>query len=232
MFPHFSDPYPDELLYSAIARSGDRLRYPSKTSLIQEAFNGSTFTAVIDLPSHLEKFIENLPYGHSYDIDYLVDYHTLLPFYGPFLPLARYETIHHEMCRSGSPRTRAALLKSPIPPLKYLRFCSVCFEEDRRVFGEGYWHRIHQIPGVEVCNEHRIFLEMSTAKVSGRGHPSEFISAEQAVRIASPSNNHAIQPIHPILFDIARQATWLLSRPTRPLGIKDKLPVEIGRAHV
>lgn len=41
---------------------------------------------------------------------------------------------------------------------KRLRFCPKCIEYDIRVFGEPYWHRKHQVPGVTVCSIHKISL--------------------------------------------------------------------------
>ncbi|MCF6437175.1 TnsD family transposase [Pseudoalteromonas sp. MMG022] len=39
-----------------------------------------------------------------------------------------------------------------------LKYCPVCAKEDIRRFGVTYWHRNHQIPGVEACSVHRVWL--------------------------------------------------------------------------
>ena len=41
---------------------------------------------------------------------------------------------------------------------KFLKFCPLCLEEDRNKYGEAYWHRHHQIPGILVCLKHEIAL--------------------------------------------------------------------------
>ena len=41
---------------------------------------------------------------------------------------------------------------------KFIRFCPLCLEEDRNQYGEAYWHRHHQIPGVLVCLKHGVAL--------------------------------------------------------------------------
>ncbi len=221
MFVRFADPLPDELFYSAIARSGDRSRYPSKTALVQEIFNVKSLTAVIDLPTHLDDFVQSLPTGHSYTSDILIDKHTLLPFYGPFLPKERLEYLRKDMHGNGGVHSRAALLKSSIPPLQWLRFCPACFEEDRKQFGVGYWHRIHQLPGIKVCPQHKVFLEDSTAKARNRSHPSEFISAEKAIRNVHPEYIDVNRPTHTFLLNNSLQASWLLNQDNLSSDIND-----------
>ncbi|MDJ0577721.1 MAG: TniQ family protein [Xenococcaceae cyanobacterium MO_234.B1] len=39
-----------------------------------------------------------------------------------------------------------------------LKFCPKCCAEDTRKYGEAYWHRQHQIPGMLVCLKHKISL--------------------------------------------------------------------------
>lgn len=42
---------------------------------------------------------------------------------------------------------------------KDLYYCPECAKVDFKKFGEGYFHRIHQIPGVKVCPDHHCLLE-------------------------------------------------------------------------
>lgn len=39
-----------------------------------------------------------------------------------------------------------------------LRYCSLCVKEDIHNFGTTYWHKCHQIPGLESCSHHRVYL--------------------------------------------------------------------------
>jgi len=39
-----------------------------------------------------------------------------------------------------------------------LKFCPQCTKEDLRSYGVAYWHRNHQIPGVEACSVHKVWL--------------------------------------------------------------------------
>jgi hypothetical protein len=39
-----------------------------------------------------------------------------------------------------------------------LKFCPACAKEDMRKYGVSYWHRIHQVPGIESCPSHKVWL--------------------------------------------------------------------------
>src|SRR5690554_2280552 len=39
-----------------------------------------------------------------------------------------------------------------------LKYCPICAKEDIRHFGVAYWHRNHQLSGVEACPDHKVWL--------------------------------------------------------------------------
>lgn len=55
---------------------------------------------------------------------------------------------------------------SRIRPIRFLRFCKECREEDVRKVGEAYWHRTHQLPGIMTCYRHKAWLVESDVSVS------------------------------------------------------------------
>ena len=42
--------------------------------------------------------------------------------------------------------------------LKRIRICPICAEEDTNLFGDAYFHRMHQIPGLCICPKHHTHL--------------------------------------------------------------------------
>ncbi len=52
---------------------------------------------------------------------------------------------------------------------KFLKFCPACIEEDTQKYGEPYWHRMHQVPGVLVCTIHSAILHDSSIGVESKG---------------------------------------------------------------
>jgi hypothetical protein len=219
---HFPSPYPDEMLYSICARFGSRVAYPDAKSILQELFDSPTATVIIDLPNRLRKLAAGLPAGTSLTTNCLIDQHTLLPFYSAFIPPERVKQIRKNMGGSSGPAAHmsAGVMASRIPTLDFMRYCSVCIKEDEKKFREAFWHRLHQLPGVEVCPSHQVFLENSTVGFRQGRKLTQFIPAEQATR-ATPVRHVDIENRdHRALLQLARDAEWLLEHPSPGTNLK------------
>src|ERR1051325_4889082 len=127
---HFPTPYPDELLYSICARYSSRVAYPDAKSVLRELFGSVTATAVIDLPNRLRTLAAGLPVGTSLTSDYLIDRHTLLPYYSAFLPPERVRQIRKYMKGSGGPAAHmgAGVMASRVPSPGCMKYCPVCIK--------------------------------------------------------------------------------------------------------
>ncbi|MGF2011009.1 TnsD family Tn7-like transposition protein [Nostoc sp. DedVER01b] len=209
----FPDSYPDELFYSICARFHDRVQYPSQRSTIRDLFQTKNAIAIFDLPSRLDKLIASLPAGHRYTVEYLIDNYTLLPFYRPFLPPDRLQLVTEDMRGDNGSKihTRLGIVAGSIETPAYLRFCPICIQKDREQFGESYWHRLHQVTGVEVCPTHQVFLEQSTLQTHNRRRLYEFISAERITANLSPREIDLSNICHKFLLKIASEVEWLLN---------------------
>ncbi|MBL8203480.1 MAG: TnsD family transposase [Blastocatellia bacterium] len=183
----FPTPYPDELLYSALARYHLRSGNLSAKETLQELFGSTTVIATIDLPSHLDSLIARLPPLASFSSEGLICNHTLLPYYAPFLKPEIVAQIKQSMKghQWGDIHTRCGIVASSINRPMYLRFCLVCFQADVKTFGEPYWHRVHQLPGVLICPTHEALLHNSTIRVLGRNR-HEFVAADSRCCIPKP----------------------------------------------
>jgi Tn7-like transposition protein D/TniQ len=221
MIGYFPTPYPDELLYSICARFSNRVAYSSSKAVLLEVLGSITASAVIDLPNHLSHIITALPAGTSLTVDRLINQHSILPFFSSFVPPERVRQLRKDMRTSGGPAAhmRSGVMASRIPTPERLRYCPVCKNEDEKKFGESYWHRVHQLPGVDVCSIHEIFLENSyVSRKSGRKHlqftPVEGATQTQPARYLNSSDHD-----HQILLQIARDATWLLEHPRQGIDL-------------
>ncbi len=218
MIGFFPDPYPDELLYSACARFGDKSNYRNVATVAQELFGSSTGMAVISFPNRIGHLVSVLPPGHTYTTDGLIDDHTPLRFYSPFIESGRSKIIRREMRGSHENRicSRLGINSGRLASPDALRFCPECMKADRQQYGETYWHRVHQLAGVHVCPNHAVFLIPSLAGCRERKSSKAFISADRIV------NDRTIQPIDPrcrehnILLKIAQDAKWLLDWRGKP----------------
>ncbi|HEV2800374.1 MAG TPA: TnsD family Tn7-like transposition protein [Pyrinomonadaceae bacterium] len=216
MINHFPTPLPDELFYSMCARYGDRVRYPDIEAVNNELFGAKGMSAGVDLPSHLGRFAESLPPRHELTVRRIIEEHTLFPFYGPFLPVKRYERVCGDMEGSDGSAIHkcAGITPSNVRLHNWLRYCPVCVAEDRRAPNRCcYWHRLHQVPGVEVCPRHEVFLENSSVRARNRVNNALYVSAECAI---PPTNARPLDPrdeVHQGLLGVARDAVWLLDQP-------------------
>ena len=108
MIPHFPDPYPGEAFYSVYARFCERLGL-DKNFIASRFFFGKSCEISVQLPHRFDHVVSNLPPGHSYTADQLIDEHTLLPFFAPFIDSARYQQAKSEMRGNGGAGIRLRL---------------------------------------------------------------------------------------------------------------------------
>jgi Tn7-like transposition protein D/TniQ protein len=209
--------YPDELLFSGCSRYGASMDYPNKNQAINDCF-GKGASALVDLSGRLDHFLRSLPPSHLYTADELIDKHTTFPFYAPFLPKGRARQIRKLM------RSNNSKLVAQIPRTCHgkkpncLRFCPECASEDRVEFKETYWHRLHQLHGVNACSRHDVFLEETD--VMWHCHTG-LKPADDFVRAIPPRKLDYSNFLHAIHGKIARIASFLLST------VRDSLDSEI-----
>jgi hypothetical protein len=213
MIGHFPQPYPDELFYSICARFSERMQYRYPGDVMAELFGTPGAWASIGFPRHLNYLVEALPPGQGYTIDTLIDAHTLLPFYAPFIPPGRLAQVREQMQTQvpGQP-AYARILNRRMTLPDQLRFCPLCVEEDRTRLGECYWHRLHQAPGIYVCPAHRTLLEPSDAHTQHPAKSKEFISAESTVRPGQLRRLDSSNSCHQVLMEIAHDVAWLFNQ--------------------
>ncbi|HLV97036.1 MAG TPA: TnsD family Tn7-like transposition protein [Ktedonobacterales bacterium] len=212
---YFVDGYPDELLYSMAARYAMHLRLPSHMTVYEQWFGTQATNAVIDFPARLDHLVQMLPSGHAYTADRLIDHHTLYPLYAAFLPDERAQALRVGMRGAGqSLHWIAGVARCTIKRPQWLHYCPACVEADRQQYGETYWHRCHQVPGVSVCPHHAGFLAESRVNIHSRAGRKQlmlherFVAAEQELPVSLPTTDPT--PAPRVLVQIAQDAFWLL----------------------
>jgi hypothetical protein len=215
MIRAFPDLYPGELIYGGYARYARRVGYPNLKNVMNELFGSQHVIASIPFASHLDYFVAHQPYADRFAAESLVAEHTLLPFYTPFLPPKYAEQLQMNMRGANGQGIymRIGLMASTIPSPFFLRYCPGCAKEDEMRFGEKYWHRHHQIPGVYVCHIHNMWLEQSDVLIHDRKTRHRFIAAEEALRpLTSPRAIDTSSNLSETLLFIANSAAWLLQQ--------------------
>lgn len=221
MIGFFTDLYPDELLYSACARYTQRTGFQNRQTVITQLFGKKGYSAAFDFPNKLDHLISVLPKGHNYTTTGLIDNHSLLPYFERFVPLARGKLIRSEMAGDGENKISMRVgAKSPqLRPLSCMRYCPDCVVTDRQRYGETFWHRLHQLPGILTCSAHNCLLEDSDVKL-GRMSASYFMSAEEFLPSKLPDGVR-LNPSdrdNQIFMKLAFDAEWLLAHRNMPIG--------------
>src|SRR6266404_1888258 len=214
MIANFPDPYEGELFYSVLARFAERMRYPTPNTTLLELFGAGHGVPAIELPNKIDELVKELPRGSIHTSETIIQNNTLLPFYGPFLPAGNYELILASMKGTGARTTqlRAGIIAGRINPPEFFRTCPVCDEEHLARHGETYWHRLHQIRGVEVCPVHSVFLESTNVKLCGSARKDALISAQSSQRVSIARALDSKNVRHQFLLRIAESAAWLLEK--------------------
>jgi hypothetical protein len=149
--------HPEELLYSALARFGCRMRYLNPKTLREYLFGSTHSTFTADLGTRVDAFLSRLAPDHGLTALSLIWEHTQLPYYAHFLPPKWVHLAEVSIRGADVPGTRRALglqrTQDRRPPC--LAYCPDCFSEDLEGWGEASWRRVHQLPGVIVCPVHR-----------------------------------------------------------------------------
>ena len=212
MMTFFPVPYEDELLYSILGRYHIRSGNISIKATLQDVFSKNSVTAVVDLPSHINRIIDNMPVGNQYTADYLVDKHTLYSFYSAFLPPENALKIKQYMKgdKGGSIYNKIGLMASSVSLNQYFKFCPQCIKEDMGKYGELYWHRVHQIPGVLVCPKHKIPLYDSQVPVRGFNKHEYKTASSDNCKISNEKTNYPDEILEKMII-LARDIDFLLN---------------------
>lgn len=147
-----------ELVYSFMAR------YRSMTGITDRQAMALLLGGVdcghiaADLTLNLEELSSRLG---SPDVSgtYLLENHTLFRYWAHFLDERGNASARRLMLEGWDGTGRRTVIRGKQSgEVRYLRFCTVCAEEDVAVLGAPAWRRQHQMPAVSVCDAHRTDL--------------------------------------------------------------------------
>ena len=218
--PFFPTPYPDECFYSILCRYHVRSGAPTGASTIKRLF-GKHYVVASTLQTafraeYLEQWIpasdkispRMIVYDHSsyqYSLLCIIESASRFPFSWQKKSLEEYLDIPYTRLYGYGQRVgkrHGAIC-----------YCPACAEEECRIYGEPYWHVLHQMEGVEFCPVHgepilvtglgyahrrMSFFPASEIKRSGlSGKPSQ-----------AASNSTAMD--REVFMKLARDISWLL----------------------
>jgi hypothetical protein len=181
MLSYFPQFYPDELLYSALARYHRHVASASPKRTAEELFGRPTVIAAADLQGGLGALCERIPPLRGLTPEVLAREYTLYPYYTAFEPASLAEDVLRSLVHGTSEgvHLRLGIAASTVSPPAHLRYCLVCRAEMLKSCGELYWRRDHQLAGVLVCPEHGSPLADSIVRLD-MANRHEFLAAHEA----------------------------------------------------
>lgn len=150
MIAFFPELYGDELMYSWLARYYVRSGYISCAYVVEDLYVHSYTRPDVEFLNALKP--DALEVINRYcDMDRLIQKHTMFSSYGRFLPPGRKQDAYEELIKMhGNFNNLLSIPRNQRGTGRFLRYCPVCAREDREQHGETYWHRIHQIEGIQI----------------------------------------------------------------------------------
>lgn len=93
--------------------------------------------------------------------------HTVFPYVVAFMDPVAVRRLENQFSGARHVRVSVGSLLRPFSKrFHHLYFCPECAQHDLKLFGESYWHRVHNLPGVQVCVLHEIELRASETEVT------------------------------------------------------------------
>ncbi|WP_320173982.1 TnsD family Tn7-like transposition protein [Maridesulfovibrio sp.] len=202
----FPVPYPDELIYSTVARAGVHAGLMSPKQLLDEVFANRKVIATPDLPSHLKQISGLYSHSLSLDVTNIIYKHTLFPLYAPFIPEDRRLQCIEWMAGQSKGAVHLALgaAASRVKQIRFLRYCPECLDQQLAQFGEYYWKRSWQVTGADVCPQHGP-LSDSRIELHGR-YRHQFFALRPDVCVGEACESRSVED-----FCVAERINELLS---------------------
>lgn len=168
MIAYLPELYPDELAYSWFCRYYAHSGYLTHKSALEDILckrhNNPSKEFLGRLSADMTEAIKR-----KYTIEDIILKHTMVPQYARFIPLDQKKNAVYHI---GYDFCDAHHLFAILPRHEtdaYLKYCSICANEDRHKYGEAYWHRTHQLRNIQVCDKHGCLLRNSTIPAKSEG---------------------------------------------------------------
>lgn len=221
-------PYPDELLYSILARAAYRNAHWSPKGLMGAAFGDQTVLASPDLPSQLNLLAGAAGRQWQISSSDIALRHTLAGYYTHFLGKVERERILGLMAgKSANLHLRLGICSGNVRAPKKFILCPICTELDVELHGETYWRRSHHLPGVLVCPMHKVSLVETVVPFRPLGRHEHIHARVQHLEQATPLLSKSRAAGFEELLALAQAAAGLLDAAVCAVG-----PVHDYRQHL
>lgn len=167
--------HPDELVYSWISRYYAHSGYPCYSMILEELFGIKSYRMNYEFSGCFTDSAKAI-ICKMIGMCELIEKHTMYAYYARFAPHARRSAAYAALV--GGQHIGKQL---PIPTsteARFLMYCPLCAEEDRRIYGETYLHRVHQIRHIGVCPYHGYSLQSTGIAITANTSPRLYVPEE------------------------------------------------------
>lgn len=162
MISYFPTPYENELLYSIIARYHYHSGHKSKRETLLKLFGNDAKKFDVDVPNGVNIIVEKLEgISKGLTVNYFIENHSMLPLFRPFMESNNYHKVLLKIKGQDGASCGTRIIRYLVDDVErkeHIYFCRECLKDQFETYGEGFWNRFHQIPGVVVCTKHKICL--------------------------------------------------------------------------
>ena len=202
MISYLPEIYPDELVYSWFCRyyvhSGCFTHKMALDDILHNRHNNPSKEFVGHLSSEAKEKIQTI-----YSLEKLVLEHTMFPQYARFLPSERKKSALHHLAYDFCDAHQLFAILPRTENDRFLKYCPECVEEDRKTYGETYWHRIHQIRNLTICPMHNCLLNNSSVtSISSQAYTLCPAEEYTLAREATVSENAILSSFNRYLADV------------------------------
>jgi hypothetical protein len=195
-------PLPDELLTSALIRTSRRAGLPIGT-VAKALANGRKWVPRFFQASQLADLGEHFRIP-AFD---LLWRHSAFPYSSAFFDEALYRRALATALSTGRVAHGAGPVTQSVSDfVKFRRYCPRCASDDERQWGESYWHREHNLPGVAVCLKHHCALLQTELRTAGTKAWSYALPREVRGKRLVPAK------LTPFDLEVAKLSVALLAR--------------------
>lgn len=197
---NFPVPYPNELVYSTIARAGIYQGIISPKQLLDEVYDNRKVVATLGLPSHLHVIAQHLNKTGSFSVNHLIYKHTIFPLYAPFVGAERRDKAVELMVAKaqGAVHLMLGVVASKVKSINQFRYCPTCAEEQLKSHGECFWMRTWYLPALPYCPQHGA-LVFFNKRVDDQRHQYFALSTFENTKADSKQGRSTLASLAPFL---------------------------------
>lgn len=180
-YPNF---YPEETVTSFVVRQVLTSGYPS-IRISQKLLWGNENLQVNSSFPSLLPWISN---QFNLNVNYLIDSQTSLNYFRPFLSKSKYDQIRSAFGKGDTDFIHKwlGITSNRIKQKDTLCYCPLCVSADIKEVGVAYWHRQHQLCGIQQCSVHGIDLIEIEVKRRNLLMPPQGECLEKNEKISQP----------------------------------------------